>query len=66
MSTDQQMSETPKLTAAQVARIIGVTTRTVQKWADDELIPCTRTLGKRGDRRFDRADVEAALRGASQ
>lgn len=60
------MSEDRKLTTAQVARIFGVTTRTVQKWADDKLIPCTRTLGGRGDRRFSEADVEAALREASQ
>lgn len=43
---------TGKMTTAQVADAFGVTRRTVQKWADDGLLPCTRTLG-RGDRRFD-------------
>lgn len=42
-----------KLTVAQVAARFGVTRRTVQKWADDGILPCTRTLGGRGDRRFD-------------
>lgn len=43
-----------KLTTAQAAAEFGVTRRTIQKWADDGILPCTRTLG--GDRRFD-ADV---------
>lgn len=53
------------MTVKEVADYIGVTRRTVQKWADDGILPCTRTLGGRGDRRFDRADVEKALRGVS-
>lgn len=53
-----------KMTVAQVAEAFGVTRRTVQKWADDGILPCTRTLGGRGDRRFDSVDVEKALRGA--
>jgi excisionase family DNA binding protein len=60
------MSEGPKMTTAQVARVFGVTERTVQRWADENLLPCTRTLGGRGARRFDRAVVEAALNDASR
>lgn len=60
------MNDQPKMTVAEVARAFGVTRRTVQKWADDGLLPCTRTLGGRGDRRFAVADVEKALRDASR
>lgn len=59
-------TDSPKMTTAEVARLFGVTTRTVRNWADARLLPCTRTLGGRGERRFDRAAVEAALREASQ
>lgn len=45
-----------KLTTGQVAEFFGVTRRTVQKWADEGTLPCSRTLG--GDRRFDRDELE--------
>ena len=50
------MTASAKLTVAEVADLFGVQRRTVQRWADEGLIPCTRTLG--GARRFDRAEVE--------
>lgn len=47
-------------TVGEVARMFGVTPRTVQLWADDEKLPCTRTIG--GARRFPRDAVLAKLR----
>ena len=55
------MTESPKMTVAQVAELFGVRRRTVQRWADEGILPCTRTLGARGDRRFDRATVMKLL-----
>lgn len=45
------------LTAGEAARILGVSPKTINRWANDGRIPCTVTLG--GHRRF-RADVIAA------
>ena len=42
------------LTPGQVARMLGVSPKTVNRWASDGRIPCAVTLG--GHRRF-RADV---------
>ncbi len=42
------------LTPGQVARLLGVSPKTVNRWASDGRIPCAVTLG--GHRRF-RADV---------
>ena len=47
------------MTTGQVAAFFGVTRRTVQKWADEGVLPCSRTLG--GDRRFDRGELERIL-----
>lgn len=46
------------LTVGEVARILGVSPKTVSRWADRRLIPCVVTLG--GHRRFPRAAVEEA------
>jgi len=46
------------LTPGQVARILGVSPKTVNRWANDGRIPCAVTLG--GHRRF-RADVIRAV-----
>lgn len=46
------------LTPGQVARMLGVSPKTVNRWANDERIPCATTLG--GHRRF-RADVIRAV-----
>jgi excisionase family DNA binding protein len=46
------------LTTGQAARILGVSPKTVNRWANDGRIPCVVTLG--GHRRF-RADVIAAV-----
>lgn len=47
-----------KLTVSQVAAQFGVHPQTVRRWADEGLIPASRTLG--GARRFDAADVARA------
>ena len=49
------------LTAGQAARVLGVSPKTVNRWANDGRIPCSVTLG--GHRRF-RADVIAAIAGS--
>lgn len=49
------------MTVKQVADAFGVTERTVRRWSDDGILPCTRTLGGRGDRRFDPAAVQQLL-----
>ncbi len=46
------------LTAGEVASILGVSPKTVNRWATDGRIPCAVTLG--GHRRF-RADVIRAV-----
>jgi len=46
-----------------VARMAGVGPTAVKRWADEGLLPCTRTPG--GHRRFARADVERFLRGGA-
>ena len=47
-------SDAAYLTPGQVARLLGVSPKTVNRWATDGRIPCAVTLG--GHRRF-RADV---------
>ena len=44
------------LTVGEAARMLGVSPKTVSRWADRGLIPCVVTLG--GHRRFRRAAVE--------
>lgn len=46
------------LTPGQAARILGVSPKTVNRWANDGRVPCALTLG--GHRRF-RADVIQAV-----
>lgn len=50
----------PLLTSAQVARLLGVASATVKRWADHGLIPCARTAG--AHRRFRTEDVERFAR----
>lgn len=50
------------VTAAEVARLFGVTPRTVHRWIDRGLIPAIRIGGAaRGPLRIRRADVEALM-----
>jgi excisionase family DNA binding protein len=47
------------LTTADAARIAGVGTTSVKRWADEGMLPCTRTAG--GHRRFSRTNLSAFL-----
>ena len=48
------------LTPGEVARLLHVSSKTVNRWANERRLPCVMTLG--GHRRFARADVEEAVR----
>jgi excisionase family DNA binding protein len=48
------------LTSAEVARILGVTSGSVKRWADLGLLRCARTVGRH--RRFDPVEVERFLK----
>ncbi len=47
------------LTAGQVAQLLHVSTKTVHRWVEQGMLPCTFTLG--GHRRFRLSDVESAV-----
>jgi excisionase family DNA binding protein len=51
-------AETGLLTGGQAARMLGVSPKTVNRWANDGRIPCAVTLG--GHRRF-RLDVVRSI-----
>ena len=51
------------LKTQEVAELFHVTPATVIRWANEGLLPCTRTLGKH--RRFREEDVEALLKGTA-
>ena len=60
---EPERDELEYLTPGQVARMLHVSPKTVDRWADQGRIGCIVTLG--GHRRFARADVEevaAAMR----
>jgi len=52
----QQSHQSEYLTPGQVARMLHVSPKTVNRWAHEGRIPCIVTLG--GHRRFQRDDVE--------
>lgn len=62
------MTKNHKLTTGQVADLFGVHPNTVRGWADDGLLPCTRTLGRGhpGERRFDPTDIQKLITGDHQ
>jgi excisionase family DNA binding protein len=49
------------LTPGEVAQLFRVDSKTVTRWAQSGKLNSIRTLG--GHRRYDRAEIEAALRG---
>jgi len=55
------MKNSGMLTTTEVARFLNVHPNTVRLWANRELIHAYR-LGTRGDRRFDREEVDNFLR----
>jgi excisionase family DNA binding protein len=48
------------LTSGEVARLLHVSPKTVNRWANEGRIPCMMTFG--GHRRFPSTEVEAAAR----
>jgi excisionase family DNA binding protein len=58
MATSDQDSD--YLGTGEVARILHVSPKTVNRWATQGYLPCLITLG--GHRRFRREDVEEAAR----
>jgi excisionase family DNA binding protein len=50
-------SDSEMLTTAEVARLLHVHPNTVRQWSNKGMIRAYR-LGTRGDRRFDRKDIE--------
>ena len=48
------------LTPGEVARILHVSPKTINRWANEGRIPCVLTLG--GHRRFPREGVDEAVR----
>lgn len=57
--TETDNSDKDYLTPGEVARLLHVSPKTVNRWAHEGRIPCIVTLG--GHRRFPRAEVEAAM-----
>jgi excisionase family DNA binding protein len=53
------------LTARQVARLLNVHVNTVRRWNDRGILKAYR-IGPRGDRRFNKADVDMFLAGNGQ
>jgi excisionase family DNA binding protein len=53
------------LTARQVARLLNVHVNTVRRWNDRGILKAYR-IGPRGDRRFNKADIDMFLAGNSQ
>ncbi len=51
----------PMLTTSDVARLLNVHINTVRRWSNQGIIKTYR-IGSRGDRRFDRKDIEQFLR----
>jgi excisionase family DNA binding protein len=47
------------ITAGEAARRLGVSTKTITRWANDKRLASTRTLG--GHRRFAPAEIERVL-----
>ena len=55
---DPEDTEENYLTASEAARILHVSSKTVDRWADQGRLPCLVTLG--GHRRFARSVIVAA------
>jgi len=52
------------VTPGEAARALHVSPKTINRWANEERIPCIVTLG--GHRRFRREDIDAAGEAMSQ
>lgn len=47
------------ISISEAAEMLGVCTKTIRDWTNDDRLPCIRTLG--GHRRFRRLDIERLL-----
>jgi excisionase family DNA binding protein len=63
-SKDLGLAEDDYVTPGEAAAYLHVSPKTINRWANDGLIPCILTLG--GHRRFRRGDVNAAVRQMSE
>lgn len=59
MPTEPIPHAEPSLRTAEVARVLGVSSRAVRTWADDGRIACYRTFG--GHRLFPHSEVRRVL-----
>lgn len=51
---------TPMLTTSDVARLLNVHINTVRRWSNEGILKAYR-IGSRGDRRFERGDINSFL-----
>lgn len=57
----RQDQPTDMITGAEAARMFGVNSKTVARWAKDGKLKVRRTMG--GHRRYSRAEIQAILDG---
>jgi excisionase family DNA binding protein len=64
--TTQEQGQTSSdyVTPGEAARQLHVTPKTINRWANQGLLPCVVTLG--GHRRFRRDDIDAAVQKMSE
>jgi excisionase family DNA binding protein len=55
---------TPHLRPAEVAELLGVSPKTVSRWAKEGKLPCRRTLG--GHRRYPEHEIRALAAGLAR
>ena len=58
MANDEEIS--PMLTTNDVARLLNVHINTVRRWSNEGILKAYR-IGSRGDRRFERRDIDSFL-----
>lgn len=61
ITTHTQPAQSRYMTPGEAARYLHVSPKTINRWANQGLLPCIVTLG--GHRRFLRTDIEAAVVG---
>lgn len=57
---DQREEESEYLRPGEVATVLHVSAKTVNRWANEGRLPCVMTLG--GHRRFARPDVDEVVK----
>lgn len=64
MSKTKDRPTSPLLTLKEASRYLNVNPRTLARWSDEGMIASYR-VGDRGDRRFDREEVEGYIEAMS-